>query len=234
TNDQSYLDRAILNLRYSVYPGQLSNGRWLDGHNANSRYQSIIIQNTVPTIEVLPANHVYQGVLDTMVFKAINNLVAYTYKCNSATGFRWLLCAYGLNNAILTVSLKDSISRLIGRYINQSAVNGKFLDVPTMGKYMELLGVSLGTKKEISEDELKVRIYPNPSPGEVQLEYSFPTTEGVQGSIFDTKGKLIENIDLGQRNKETTTLDFSHYSPGIYFMLVKSLNHNRIVKIVID
>jgi hypothetical protein len=103
-----------------------------------------------------------------------------------------------------------------------------------MGKYMELLGVSLGTKKEISEDELKVRIYPNPSPGEVQLEYSFPTTEGVQGSIFDTKGKLIENIDLGQRNKETTTLDFSHYSPGIYFMLVKSLNHNRIVKIVID
>jgi hypothetical protein len=44
TGDQIYAERVEKTLRYSIYPGQINSGRWMDGHNASSRYHSILIQ----------------------------------------------------------------------------------------------------------------------------------------------------------------------------------------------
>jgi len=108
TNDTTYLNRAIINLRYAVYPGQIINGRWVDGHNANSRYHSIIIQNSVPTVQLIPPINIYKSTLEMMEYKAVKNLVDYSYTCNSATGYRWLMKAYNLNSSVIPATLKDS------------------------------------------------------------------------------------------------------------------------------
>jgi hypothetical protein len=224
TNDTTYLDRAIINLRYSVYPGQIANGRWVDGHNANSRYHSIIIQNIVPTIPLIPPTNIYKNDLETMTYKAVKNLLYYSYTCNSATGYRWLMKAYGLNSAIIPTTLKDSITDLIGRHINQSAINGKYLDVPTMGEYLELLELLSGLNEINYPIGLDVNIFPNPTNGITNLVFNNSETDNIVLSLLDINGRLIKTIDQGQKTKGTYSyqIDLSQYQSGIYFLTFKT------------
>src|SRR5690606_5884781 len=73
TNDITYLDRAVENIRFAVFPGQLSNGRWFDGHNAKSIYHGIIIKNIVPTLNEIQQSNIYYDSLKSMTNKAIRN-----------------------------------------------------------------------------------------------------------------------------------------------------------------
>jgi len=112
TNDTSFLNRALINLRYGVYPGQLTNGHWVDGHNANSRYQNLIIYNINPTINLIPSANPYKEFLDTMTVRAIENLINYSTSCGSATGFRWLISAYILDSTLYTNTTRNQIKDL--------------------------------------------------------------------------------------------------------------------------
>lgn len=234
TNDTTYLDRAIINLRYSVFPGQIANGRWVDGHNANSRYHNIIIQNIVPTIQLIPATNIYKNDLETMTYKAIKNLVDYTYICNSATGYRWLMKAYGLSSSTISATLKDSIKDLIGQHINQSAINGKYLDVPTMGEYLELLGLLNGLDEINYPIGLPVNIFPNPTNGITNLIFNISETDNIVLSLSDINGRLIKIINQGQKSKGTYSyqIDLSQYQSGIYFLSLKTTKRKYTQKIL--
>lgn len=234
TNDTTFLNRAIKNLRYCVYPGQISNGRWVDGHNANSRYHSIIIQNIAPTTPLLPAVAIYKSDLVTMTFKAVKNLVDYSYSCGSATGYRWLIKAYGLNTSIITATLKDSITDLIGQHINQSAINGKYLDVPTMGEYLELLGLLTGIDNLTTPKGFAINIYPNPTNGITNLAFIISETGPIILSLFDLNGKLIKTIDQGQKAAGTYSyqIDLSQQRSGIYFLTLKTTKRKYTQKII--
>lgn len=234
TNDTTYLDRAIVNLRYAVYPGQIANGRWVDGHNANSRYHSIIIQNIVPTIQLIPPTNIYKSVLETMTYKAVKNMVDYSYTCNSATGYRWLMKAYGLNSSIIPTTLKDSITDLIGQHINQSAINGKYLDIPTMGEYLELLGLLSGINDITFPIGLEVNIFPNPTNGITNLAFSIVETDNIILSLFDINGRLIKTIDQGQKTKGTYSyqIDLSQQQSGIFLLTLKMTQRKYTQKII--
>jgi hypothetical protein len=220
TNDTSYLNRAIKNIRYCVYPGQISNGRWADGHNANSRYHSVIIQNIVPTINLIPASHPYKSKLDSMAYNAVKNLVRYSYTCNSATGYRWLMKGLALN---IPQTLKDSIKDLIGKHINQSTINGKYLDIPTMGEYLELLGFVNGLHEITFPLDLKVNLYPNPTTGITNLIYEIKESDDVYIFISDMNGKQVKVIDQSKKTKGTYSnqMDLTDLQNGIYFLTLK-------------
>ncbi|MBC7411872.1 MAG: T9SS type A sorting domain-containing protein [Bacteroidia bacterium] len=224
TNDSSFLDRAIKNIRYAVLPGQITKGRWVDGHNANSRYHSIIIQNIIPTIQLIPALNIYKGSLNTMTYNAVENLVYYSHTCNSATGYRWLIKAYGLSSSILPQTLKDSITDLIGKHINQSAINGKYLDIPTMGDYLELLSLINGVDEIKFPIGLKVNIFPNPTNDITNLTFNIQESENIILSLFNINGQLIKKIDQGQKMKGTYSyqIDFSVYPSGIYILTLQT------------
>ena len=234
TNDTTYLDRAIINLRYSVYPGQITNGRWVDGHNANSRYHSIIIQNIVPTIQLIPVANSYKSVLDTMTYKAVKNMVHYSHTCNSATGYRWLMKAYGLNSSIIPSTLEDSITDLIGQHINQSAINGKYLDIPTMGEYLELLALLSGINDITYPIGLEVNIFPNPTNGITNLVFDIAETDNIVLALFDISGQLIKIIDQGQKIKGTCSyqIDLSQQPSGIYLITLKTITRKYTLKII--
>ena len=233
-NDITFLDRAIKNIRYSVLPGQIANGRWVDGHNANSRYHSIIIQNIVPTIQLIPALNIYKGSLDTMTYKAVKNFVDYSYNCNSATGYRWLMKAYGLNLSIIPQTLKDSIKDLIGRHINQSAINGKYLDIPTMGEYLELLSLLSGFDEITFPIGLKVNIFPNPTSGITNLTFNVSESDNIILSLFNINGQLIKSIDQGQKTKGTYSyqIDLSTFPSGVYVLTLQTNKKKYSQKII--
>lgn len=234
THDTTYLNRAIINLRFAVYPGQIENGRWVDGHNANSRYHSIIIQNMVPTIQLIPTTNIYKNDLEKMTYKAIKNLTDYTYNCHSATGYRWLLKAYGLNASILPQTLKDSITDLLGQHVNQSAINGKYLDIPTMGEYIELLGFFSGLHDVNSPLYTGGHVYPNPTNGLTNLVFTLPETENIILSLSDIHGTQIKILDQGKKTKGTYTyqVDLSPFPCGIFVLTLNTTKQKYTQKII--
>jgi hypothetical protein len=224
SNDTNYLNRAILNLRYGLYPGQLSNGRWVEGHNANSRYHNLIISNIVPTINLIPTTSPYKADLDTMAVRAIQNLINYSNSCGSATGFRWLISAYILDSTLYSTTTRNEIKNLIGKHINQAAINGKYLNIQSMGLYIELLNLlTLGIEIYFPIN-LKTNIFPNPFSDQTNVVFELPNEQIINVSLFDNSGKLICVIDSGHKIKGTYNYTINGYylTAGIYFIILQT------------
>jgi hypothetical protein len=232
TGDTSYLNRAIINLRYGVSPGQIINGRWVDGHNALSRYHNLMVHNIIPTILVLPASHVHKNRLDTMALHSIKNLVDYSYTCGSATGYRWLIKAYTLHAGMPSTGLKDSITQLIGQHIQQSAINGKYLDVATMGDYLELLGLPTGITSPPASP-FKISFYPNPAHTWAQLTISTAQNTVGEFTLYNTYGQLLQTIELmpTQSATESWLINLSSYPAGIYWGVLRMAHETHTIKI---
>ena len=235
TGDTLYLNRAVFNMRAAVFPGQTANGRWVDGHNADSRYHSLILQNVIPAVPLLPASCSYKTDLETMTLMAVRNMVEYSYSCGSATGYRWLMKAYGLPASVIPLSLKDSVRDYIGQHINQSAINGKYLDVPTMGEYLELLDILTGETaiKEPAGEEC--RVFPNPSDGKTDFEYTLEAADNIEITITGINGELIKKTNQGFKQIGTYHyfIDVSNVTAPICFITAKGSKHTFIQKIII-
>ena len=233
-NDTNYLKRAVLNLRYGVYPAQLINGRWVDGHNANSRYHNLIIYNIVPTINLIPITNPYKADLDTMTVRAIQNLIDYSNTCGSATGFRWLTSAYALDSTLYSSNTRNQIKNLIGKHMNQAAINGKYLDVQSMGLYIELLNLlTLGIDLN-SSINLKINIFPTSITEQANVVFELPEAQNINISLYDNTGKLITVIANGQKIKGTYnyTINGSNLTSGIYFVVVQTPTGKLCTKII--
>jgi len=197
TNDINYLERSIKNVRFGAEPGQLPNGRWVDGHNANSRYHSIIIQNTSSLTNEIGTAHIYQNSIDTMFLNSVRNMLKYVENCKAATGYRWLIQAYQVENSILPSSLVDSMTNLIGRYVQMSGYDGSFLDIPTMGEYFELLN-SINSIKE-TETNNSLFLYPNPTSDLLNISLEELKNENTL-NIYDLQGKIVYSSSINEKN----------------------------------
>jgi Secretion system C-terminal sorting domain len=234
-NDQEYLNRAILNLRYGLYPGQLANGRWVDGHNANSRYHNLIIHNIVPTVNLIPTSSLFKADLDTMTVKAIQNLIDYSNTCGSATGFRWLTSAYTLDSTLYSADTKSQIEDFIGRHINQAAINGKYLDVQSLGLYMELLNLLTSGIEFNFPINLKTNIFPNPFADDTNVVFELPHAQQIEVALYDNTGRIIRMLDSGQKIRGTYnyTIEGSQLPSGVYFVVLQTETEkisSRVVK----
>lgn len=233
SNDTNYLNRALVNLRYGLYGGQLSNGRWVDGHNANSRYHNLIVYNIVPTINLIPSGSAFKNDLDSMAVRAVQNLLNYSITCGSATGFRWLIAAYMLDSTLFASSARNELKNLIGRHINQAAINGKFLDIQSIGLYLELLDLlTLGQNENFPVD-LKTSIFPNPFNTQTNVTFELLDAQDITLSLCDHAGKRIALIDSGQKIKGTYTytINGANLTTGICFVLLQTATGNYSSKI---
>lgn len=234
SSDTNYLNRAIINLRYGLKPGQLTNGRWVDGHNANSRYHNLIIYNIVPTINLIPSTSPYKADLDTMTVRAIQNLLNYSNSCGSSTGFRWLISAYLLDSTLYSITTRNQIKDLIGRHINQAAINGRYLDVQSMGLYIELFNLlTLGTDINFPIN-LKANIFPNPFNDQTIVVFELPNPQKIEVSLYDNTGKLITIIDSGEKIKGTYNycINGTNLTAGIYFIVLQTQTGKLSSKII--
>ncbi|MCU0429534.1 MAG: T9SS type A sorting domain-containing protein [Cytophagaceae bacterium] len=228
--DDEYLERAASTLRYSVRPGQLSNGRWMDGHNAQSRYHSIMIQNAVPTIQELSDADPYLPALDTMIRRAIKNMNDYTLECGAATGYRWLLKAIELPVSILPSTLRDSCEALIGRYLNRSASHGNYFDVPTAGEYLLIAQELNGLDEKLSPESMW-EVYPNPAQEEISIHGSLPLGP-CQVRIYDVQGRCWKEDFFSHLSESSPPISLQNLPTGIYYIHIRSEGFHQTVKCV--
>ena len=142
--------------------------------------------------------------------------------------------AYGLNLSIIPQTLKDSINDLIGRHINQSAMNGKYLDIPTMGEYLELLSLSSGSDDINFPIRLKVNIFPNPTSGFTNLAFNVSESDSIILSLYNLNGQLLKSIDQGQEKKGTYSyqIDLSTFPSGVYVLTLQTNKRKCAQKII--
>lgn len=81
--------------------------------------------------------------------------------------------------------------------------------------------LSNGDFNQINENEFKVRLYPNPSHGRINL--IFPKHSNYRVQLFDLKGTKISGIDINDSIEYT--LDISSFAKGTYLIKINSLNN---------
>ncbi len=85
---------------------------------------------------------------------------------------------------------------------------------------------------QVSESNLisDIKVYPNPSLGESQLEYTLKSAGEVTIELHDKSGNLLKVVDNLQQTagKHKTTINFSQYTTGIYYVVVKDANGKAI------
>lgn len=83
--------------------------------------------------------------------------------------------------------------------------------------------------KLIEKDELKVKVFPNPTEGQVKLKFKEPITQGTL-ILYDELGKRIlsQNID----GLSAMELDITECTSGVYYMMITSEGKRTVSKII--
>ena len=65
----------------------------------------------------------------------------------------------------------------------------------------------------------KLKIYPNPTNGQLIIEYGELTIENIE--IYNIVGQMVGVYPCGRpNNAETITIDVSHLSSGMYYLKI--------------
>lgn len=113
---------------------------------------------------------------------------------------------------------------LIARHLNQAAINGKYLDIQSMGLYAELLDLLTTDSAINSPINLKTNIFPNPFYDQTNVVFELPNTQKIEVSLYDNAGKLIRIIDSGEKTKSTYnySINGTNLTSGIYFIILQT------------
>ena len=84
---------------------------------------------------------------------------------------------------------------------------------------------------EVILDNSEVNIFPNPAYNKVNIIWSLNPTEYVYYTIYDSSGKLVENIE---NNKNILSIDVIGLSKGIYFLKISNNNKFYSTKLIIN
>ncbi len=81
-----------------------------------------------------------------------------------------------------------------------------------------------------------LKIYPNPTTGAVQIEYTLPTSTKVLLQLFDANGQLIQTIVPASKQAAGNyqrNVDVSKFTPGIYYTVFSTPEENNTQKLVL-
>lgn len=92
------------------------------------------------------------------------------------------------------------------------------------------LGFTLGVEDFTALD--KIAIAPNPSNGVFTISKNNQTTIS-KVTIFDINGKVVKAVD-SELNFDTTTVDLSNFSKGVYFMEIANETDKIVRKVILE
>lgn len=80
-----------------------------------------------------------------------------------------------------------------------------------------------------------VLAYPNPTTGMVTLDIniSLNREETVKLYVVDILGKILRQGELAGKDYYVEKLDFTGWTPGMYFIHLRTVNQVRTVKIMV-
>jgi len=84
--------------------------------------------------------------------------------------------------------------------------------------------------KDIKSDRKTVKIYPSPAKDYIRFEFDYPDKKYTTAEIMDYTGKRLSTIPVA--GISLYTLNLSSYTPGVYFILIRSTEGNEVHKII--
>jgi PKD repeat protein len=97
------------------------------------------------------------------------------------------------------------------------------------------LGVDPLSENEYALGEAVLRLYPNPSSSEVQVELSGIEEELVAYSVLDLSGKTLISGTMDAVNKNANTfLNVSEFENGLYFFSIESKGETLVVPLLVN
>ncbi len=217
--DTHLLRKMRINLRTGLLSGQQLNGRWFDGHNARSVYHGLMLKHLAQVVLLLPQGK-EQDTLILALTRGITNQTNYYRHCGYSGSFRWQMAC--IQNTKVS-STHDTLALWIGRHIQQSALNGKFLDVPTIGDYLELLPILNALEEQTLQEG--VTVFPNPTNGLLSFDTSLT---GANLELINTQGQCVFQTTLAPGENSICMPEGS--KSGVYFLSIEYPNEAKIIK----
>lgn len=122
-------------------------------------------------------------------------------------------------------ALNSFAYRLVAAQYDQASNETWFyLDfVPGEGEMLRINKVMNPNEKVIIPSQVRFKIYPNPTDGIINMEYSLPENTEAKIQIFDNSGRLIRTIQNTAnltRGDYHNIIDISGLTPGLYFLTI--------------
>jgi hypothetical protein len=113
----------------------------------------------------------------------------------------------------------------------QSSASNTIYQIKIGGRH-DLSSVGPGL---LEETGLRVVIYPNPSNGELNIDYFLAEEGDVQFTVTDVSGRILKDIKITGQNSGTNTttfrLDNQNWN-GVYFLTIRTKNFETTRKII--
>jgi hypothetical protein len=80
----------------------------------------------------------------------------------------------------------------------------------------------------------QLNIYPNPTDGEVFVQFAFDGTKDIHIRLADLTGRMIYSRNMGVfAGVFSSVFDLSAYPAGTYLMIIQAGEHTKVQRIVV-
>ena len=144
-----------------------------------------------------------------------------------------LLCVYNLNAQVTKFTYDTK-----GNMTKTALTGGTFLCPVTSFSPMEEVAVApidYDSEKSRGLGDKQWKVYPNPTMGDLQVEFSFDSEKQLTVEILNSIGQVMLSQQLGQVQSGLQRLDMSRYPKGNYFVrLIGESGKSTLQKIVLQ
>ncbi|MES2656332.1 MAG: serine hydrolase [Bacteroidota bacterium] len=182
-------------------------------------------------------------IADSMITKMkvtrnIGNGAAYGLGIFTYAGFngRTVYSHGGSNLGGVNENLYDPVNSVsMSILTNQDSIDNDMVLIPLLyNLHKDLIALKVGVNNIENNISQNIKIYPNPSNGNVAIDIDQDLEDDITISIVDMSGKQI--MDLGSFQKQNARhlkIDVSNLQKGIYLITGKSTNHTFTKKLML-
>ena len=163
----------------------------------------------VETIEIYRGQLYAGGYFDT----AGTQRIPYLAKFN---GNNWEQVGSGIGNAVFAMA----------EYKDELYVGGQFKHAGGLASsciakwYIHPDSVNVTTELQASTKEQQIKIYPNPTNGNITIEFTLPEKQKALLKIYNSKGELFRKFIVAE-NENQKNIDTSKWAKGVYYCVVE-------------
>jgi hypothetical protein len=120
----------------------------------------------------------------------------------------------------------DTVS--LDTYRGNADVLLKFKATSNYGNNLYVDDINLSYYSTLSVQEINsvsaVQVYPNPSKGDVKIDYNFSTPQNVTVTVSNVLGSVVQSHTLNNVSAGTLSINMNDAAKGTYFVTVRSNN----------